>query len=63
MDRTRKTQRQIRLSDATWEALDAVAARERLLHGGQPSRAKAVEWLIAADFERRSREKESVCNS
>lgn len=47
-----KTQRQIRLPDDVWEALTRIAEREGLLYGGFPSRAEAVEWLVARDAER-----------
>ena len=39
-------QRQLRLSDADWQALADIAAREGLLYGGVPSRNEAVRWLI-----------------
>ena len=45
----RTRQHQLRLTDATWAALLAVAARERLLYGGVPSRAEAVRWLVERD--------------
>lgn len=35
----------LRLTEETWAALESIAAREGLLYGGVPSRARAVEWL------------------
>lgn len=45
------TQHQLRLTDATWAALDAIARREGLDYGGLPSRARAVVWLVDRDRE------------
>lgn len=46
-------QRQLRLSDADWQALATIAAREGLLYGGVPSRNEAVRWLIQRDSPQR----------
>jgi hypothetical protein len=42
-------QRMIRLTDAEWDALLAIAAEHNLTYGGQPSAAEAVRWLIRRD--------------
>ena len=38
----------------TWATLTAIAAREGLTHGGQPSPAQAIAWLADRDAARRS---------
>lgn len=45
--------RMVKLTDAEWEALARIAAREGLDWGGLPSRSEAVRWLIARDPEGR----------
>jgi hypothetical protein len=49
MPRPATQQHQLRLTDATWASLEAIAAREGLLYGGLPSRALAVAWLVERD--------------
>lgn len=45
-------QRQVRLPDRVWSALQSVAVREGLKYGKLPSRAEAVKWLLERDAER-----------
>jgi hypothetical protein len=39
-------QRMIRLTDAEWAALLAIAAEHNLTYGGQPSAAEAIRWML-----------------
>lgn len=48
----RATMRCIRLSDADWAALEAIARHHGLEWGGIPSRSEAVKVMIAAEVER-----------
>jgi hypothetical protein len=39
--------RPLRVDADTWAALEEIARRENLTHGGLPSPSKAVAWLVA----------------